>query len=218
MEPDFHDTGLVWAQAIQAHIDSPLSAASMEMVIYFTLFALWTMMVAVAAGAGGWLAHSCMESKTSAVKMKICGKGSGMKSSKPCKPSSDKGRKGPGSSDGDVPSPPQHSMREGTCRYRGSSPARDVDASSSNLGFDLVSEPPEPVLTEDRAAGPDLRPPRRGYVERDMSLVTMWHTNAEGTMLHTNPNCGGLRARKNRLISRKPCSICCSGVEVVPFP
>ena len=139
-----------------------------------------------------------------------------MKSPKPCKPVSGKGRKGPGSDDGDIPSPPPHPLREGNCHFRGSNPARDVDASSSNLGFDLVSEPPEPVTTEDRAAGPDLRLPRRGYTERDLSLVTMWHTDADGTMLHTNRNCWGLRGRKNRLISRKPCSICCNGVEVVP--
>ena len=47
---------------------------------------------------------------------------------------------------------------------------------------------------------------------------TLYHTDAEGTMLHTRPNCKGLRNRRRdrHLVSRAPCSLCCGGVEIIP--
>ena len=47
---------------------------------------------------------------------------------------------------------------------------------------------------------------------------TLYHTQMEGTMLHTRPNCKGLlnRRRDRHLVSRVPCSLCCGGVEIIP--
>ena len=75
--------------------------------------------------------------------------------------------------------------------------------------------PPPPVPESDwppAVAGPQRQ--RRGSIDRD-THQTLWHTETDGTMLHTRQNCNGLNMRRKPLAGRKTCSLCCGGVEVI---
>ena len=74
----------------------------------------------------------------------------------------------------------------------------------------------EPVLptSRTRALAHATQRRRRGFIDRDIHQ-TLWHTETDGTMLHTRQNRNGLNIRRKPLVGRKICSICCGGVEVV---
>ena len=172
----------------------------------------------IAFGAiAGWFVRYCME--TTAYVQPKCGKGS-----KPGRNAA-QSKKGPATkTDSD---PDLRDRSDGELDPRSGS-RRDDDI-NSNMGFDVVSEPPDtsvppPPVPETVVHTPPTRiaalthatrQRRGGYIDRDTNL-TMWHTESEGTMIHIRHDCRGLAPRRKALVARTACSWCCGGVVIIP--
>ena len=50
---------------------------------------------------------------------------------------------------------------------------------------------------------------------RKMPQCCMYHTDAPHTMLHSRPDCTGLRLRSNKVVSRRMCSLCCGHNDLI---
>ena len=50
---------------------------------------------------------------------------------------------------------------------------------------------------------------------RKMPQCCMHHTDAPHTVLHTRPDCPGLRLRSNKMVSRRMCSLCCGHNDLI---
>ena len=75
---------------------------------------------------------------------------------------------------------------------------------------DVNTDPPPPCASPVPRRSPQMSTAATGR-------QPLYHTDAEGTMVHTNPHCRGLRNRRRdrQLVSRWPCSLCCGGVQII---
>ena len=101
------------------------------------------------------------------------------------------------------------------------------DDTTSNLGFDVLSDDADPVPETPMPPPPppvhDAPRPTRNhhYTERGPN-VPFYYTETDGTRIHTRTNCQGLRTvaqggkRVKPLKTKSTCSWCCDGVMVIP--
>ena len=197
----------------------------MEAIIQLVAFGVWSIICFASGIAAGYLVRYCMEDKLTA-KPVVTGKG--------CTPQSNSARGGHGSKGGNARSTTPDSDR--TIHYPDGNDSDEDDGIGhlrhevdSNLGFDVVSEPPDtsvtaPPVPETVMPPPqpppearDLRHryPRDGYLERGPN-VPMYFTDTEGTRVHTMANCRGLANRYKPLQMKRTCGWCCGGVIVTP--
>ena len=50
---------------------------------------------------------------------------------------------------------------------------------------------------------------------KTMPKCRMYHTDAPDTMLHSRPGCPGLASRRNQLVCRQMCSLCCGNNDLI---
>ena len=50
---------------------------------------------------------------------------------------------------------------------------------------------------------------------KTMPKCRMYHTDAPDTMLHSRPDCKGLGSRRNQLVCRQMCSLCCGNNDLI---
>ena len=101
------------------------------------------------------------------------------------------------------------------------------DDTTSNLGFDVLSDDADPVPETVMPPPPppvhDAPRPTRNhhYTERGPN-VPFYYTETDGTRIHTRTNCQGLRTvaqggkRVKPLKTKSTCSWCCDGVMIIP--
>ena len=198
---------LSWARAVEITALLTTVVDTMEPVLQFVALGIWTALCFVLGAVAGWLIRYCTEIK--AYSPPKSGKGS-------------KGFKPPQSKKGPVSTDDSDGGRDFT------RDARHDDDVSSNLGFDMVSEPadtsvspppvPETVVpppVPEVGAMPRRRATTRGYFDRGPN-VALYYTDTDGTRLHTHAQCRGLASRVKPLMTKSTCAWCCDGVQVVP--
>ena len=197
----------------------------MEAIIQLVAFGVWSIICFAFGIAAGYLVRYCMEDKLTA-KPVVTGKG--------CTPQSNSARGGHGSKGGKA-----RSTTPDFDRTTQDQDGNDSDEDNgigylrhevdSNLGFDVVSEPPDTSATvppvpetvmpppQPPTDVPELRHryPRDGHLERGPN-IPMYFTDTDGTRVHTMANCRGLANRYKPLQMKRTCSWCCGGVIVTP--
>ena len=190
----------------------------MEPIFQFVAFGVWSTICFVFGAAAGYLVRYCSEAKSHQA-LKMSGKG--------CKPQSNSARCNKGG----------HGRATGTDADRRDKSDSDQDPqgdfrheADSNLGFDLVSEPPDtsaptPPVPETVMPPPPPHPVTVDYRRRDTAMngwlergpnVPMYFTDTVGTRVHARADCKGFANRKKDLVIKATCSWCCGGVMVVP--
>ena len=100
------------------------------------------------------------------------------------------------------------------------------DDTTSNLGFDVLSDDADPVPETVMPPPPppvhDAPRPTRNHHYTERGNVPFYFTDTDGTRIHTRQNCQGLRTvaeggrRVKPLKTKSTCSWCCDGVMVIP--
>ena len=89
------------------------------------------------------------------------------------------------------------------------SDAEPMKGDAEPIKGDVKTDPPPPCASPVPRRSPQMSTAATGR-------QPLYHTDAEGTMVHTRPHCKALRNRRpdRHLVSREPCSLCCGGVAV----
>ena len=202
----------------------------MDAIFQFFAFGVWSIICFAIGIAAGYLVRYCMEDKDGTpicygkmYKTAMTGKGCKPKSNAPPGGQGTKGGHGRATGKGsDYPDGSDSDQDHGTSDHR-----HELD---SNLGFDVVSEPPDtsapaPPVPETIMPPPQPHPDNFDFRRRDSARngwmdrrpnVPMYFTDTEGTRVHTRADCRGLQNRKKDLQMKQTCSWCCGGVMVVP--
>ena len=179
----------------------------MDSILLFIALGLWTFVCLGFGAALGYMLRYTMErsARADAKSEPVCYGKSGKGCSKP-------------------PARCSNSHRRASQQRDGHTSGDDT---TSNLGFDVLSDDADPVPETPMPPPP---PPQHDaprmtrnhhYTERGPN-VPFYYTETDGTRIHTRTNCQGLRTvaqggkRVKPLKTKSTCSWCCDGVMVIP--
>ena len=179
----------------------------MDSILLFIALGLWTFVCLGFGAALGYMLRYTMErsARADAKSEPVCYGKSGKGCSKP-------------------PARCSNSHRRASQQRDGQTSGDDT---TSNLGFDVLSDDADPVPETPMPPPPppvhDAPRPTRNhhYTERGPN-VPFYYTETDGTRIHTRTNCQGLRTvaqggkRVKPLKTKSTCSWCCDGVMVIP--
>ena len=178
----------------------------MDSILLFIALGLWTFVCLGFGAALGYMLRYTMErsARADAKSEPVCYGKSGKGCSKP-------------------PARCSNSHRRASQQRDGHTSGDDT---TSNLGFDVLSDDADPVPETMMPPPPppmhDAPRPTRNHHYTERGNVPFYFTDTDGTRIHTRQNCQGLRTvaeggrRVKPLKTKSTCSWCCDGVMVIP--
>ena len=178
----------------------------MDSILLFIALGLWTFVCLGFGAALGYMLRYTMErsARADAKSEPVCYGRSGKGCSKP-------------------PARCSNSHRRASQQRDGQTSGDDT---TSNLGFDVLSDDADPVPETMMPPPPppvhDAPRPTRNHHYTERGNVPFYFTDTDGTRIHTRQNCQGLRTvaeggkRVKPLKTKSTCSWCCDGVMVIP--
>ena len=178
----------------------------MDSILLFIALGLWTFVCLGFGAALGYMLRYTMErsARADAKSEPVCYGKSGKGCSKP-------------------PARCSNSHRRASQQRDGQTSGDDT---TSNLGFDVLSDDADPVPETVMPPPPppvhDAPRPTRNHHYTERGNVPFYFTDTDGTRIHTRQNCQGLRTvaeggrRVKPLKTKSTCSWCCDGVLIIP--
>ena len=178
----------------------------MDSILLFIALGLWTFVCLGFGAALGYMLRYTMErsARADAKSEPVCYGKSGKGCSKPAARCSNSHRRASQQRDGHA----------------------SGDDTTSNLGFDVLSDDADPVPETVMPPPPppmhDAPRPTRNHHYTERGNVPFYFTDTDGTRIHTRQNCQGLRTvaeggrRVKPLQTKWTCSWCCEGVMIIP--
>ena len=178
----------------------------MDSILLFIALGLWTFVCLGFGAALGYMLRYTMErsARADAKSEPVCYGKSGKGCSKP-------------------PARCSNSHRRASQQRDGQTSGDDT---TSNLGFDVLSDDADPVPETPMPPPPppvhDAPRPTRNHHYTERGNVPFYFTDTDGTRIHTRQNCQGLRTvaeggrRVKPLKTKSTCSWCCDGVLIIP--